>query len=128
MDRLRAVIVFDWTAHAGLRIARDLQSQPVFRQIFWDAAADLGQTAIFPPDGRWASPESLHLGFLERSMDRVLALVDAAAGANPSVERPPAGISNEILDAMGRVTVESLNRLMRRFQKVDAFSNGGALR
>ena len=125
IGRFRAVIAFDWTAHAGLRIARDLRSQPVFRQIFWDAAADLGQTAVFPSDGRWASPESLHLGFRERSMDRVLALVDeAAAGANPAVVRPPVTISNRVLEAMGGVTIEALNRLMRRFQKVDAFSNG----
>ncbi len=127
MDRLRAVIVFDWTARSGLRIARDLRSQPVFRQIFWDAAADLGQTATFPLDGQWASPESLHLGFRERSMDRVLALVDeAVAGANPSIVRPGAGTSLAVLDSMGRVTIEALNRLMRRFQKIDAFSNHAA--
>ena len=123
MDRLRAVITFDWTAHPGLRIARDLRSQPTFRQIFWNSASALGRSATFPSDGRWASPESLHLGFRERSMDRVLALVDeVAAGANPLVTRPRGVFSEDAIDSVGDVTVEALVRLMRRFEKIDAFS------
>jgi hypothetical protein len=121
--RIRAVIAFETSSRAGLRIARDLRSHPGFRSVFWETASDLGFGASFPSDGDWASPESLQLGFRERSMDRVLALVDeAAASADGAAARPGLDASSGSFDSVGIVTVEALSRLMRRLEKVDAFS------
>lgn len=122
-SRVRAVIVFDTSARPGLRVTRDLRSLPEFRRLFWESAAALGFGAMFPPDADWASPESLHLGFRERSMNRVLALVHVeAAREDPLVMRIPGEALPEMFDAIGAVSVEALTKLMRRFEKVDAFS------
>jgi hypothetical protein len=127
--RVRAVIVFDTsTQTAGLHFARDLRSHPEFRKLFWQSAAELGFDSMFPPDGNWISPDSLHLGFRERSMDRVLALVHEQNGdlglrdVDPATTRVPGEVASEMFDSIGAVTVEALTKLMRRFEKVDAFS------
>jgi len=123
-DRIRAIIVLDLSGHRDLRIVRDLHSHPGFRKIFWRSAARLGQDSIFPSDESWDAPGSLHLGFQERSMNRILALVDIApredelAVSAPTRSRP----TRSDLEAFGRVVVEALGTLMRRFEKVDAFS------
>jgi len=124
LARLRAVLVFDTTARPGLHFDRDLRSHPVFREIFWNSASALGRDEMFAPDAIWSSPHSLHDGFRERSMDRVLALVDerGARGEAASPERP-AEASAEDLAALGSVSVEAAGRLMHRFEKVDAFSD-----
>ena len=122
-SRVRAVIVFDTSAHAGRRIARDLRSHPEFRRLFWESAAALGFESMFPADGDWTSPDSLHLGFRERSMDRALALVHVGVGdADLIAFRTPAEDPPGMFDPIGAVTVEALSKLMRRFEKVDAFS------
>ena len=127
-SRVRAVIVFDTSVEAGQRFARDLRSHPEFRKLFWQSAAEFGLESMFPPDSNWTSPESLHLGFRERSMDRVLALVHEQGGdvdlrdVDPARRGGPDEISLEMLDSIGVVSVEALSKLMRRLEKVDAFS------
>ncbi len=121
--RVRAVIVFDTSRQAGQGFARDLRSHPEFRRLFWESAAGLGFASMFPADGGWTSPDSLHLGFREQSMDRALALVHVeTAWDDPAAMPIPAESSPEMFDSIGVVTVDALSRLMRRFQKVDAFS------
>jgi len=123
-DRIRAVIVLDLSARSSLVFARDLRSHPGFREIFWESAARLGAESMFPPDADWASPKSLQLGFRERSMDRILALVDVAM--EPDARGVALSGSEEgrarALDSLGPVLVDALGRLMQRLEKVDAFS------
>lgn len=123
-EQIRAIIVLDLSGSPALVFARDLRSHPGFREIFWDRAARLGAESIFPPDADWASPGSLHLGFRERSMDRILALVDVASarGDRGVTEQTSGEAMVRTLDSLGLVTIESLGRLMERFEKVDAFS------
>ena len=122
-SRVRAVVVFDTSTDSELRVARDLRSHPEFRKLFWESAAALEFDSMFPPDGRWASPDSLHLGFRERSMDRVLALVQVEEGnLDPLEVRSVKEASPGMFDSVGVVTVDALSKLMRRFEKVDAFS------
>ena len=125
-SRVRAVIAFDTTARPGQRFARDLRSHPEFRKLFWQRAAELGAGSMFPPDGNWTSPDSLQLGFRERSMDRVLALVhepvDESEPREPAMRQDAGEIALETLDSVGTVSVEALLKLMRRLEKVDAFS------
>ncbi|MAG32814.1 MAG: hypothetical protein CL908_18205 [Deltaproteobacteria bacterium] len=121
---VRAVITFDVSARPGLRIARDLRSHPVFRELFWQSASALGLAATFPTDGGWVSPNGLHTGFRERSVDRLLALVDESWARPDLAGRPPpdAGAGSlQGLASVGEVTVEALSRLMHRLAKIDAF-------
>ena len=124
-SRVRAVIAFDTTSRPGQRFARDLRSHPEFRKLFWQRAAELGADSMFPPDGHWTSPDSLQLGFRERSMDRVLALVHEPVSEfdprGPAMRRDAGEISLEMFDSVGIVSVEALLTLMRRLEKVDAF-------
>lgn len=119
---LRAVIAFEPRARAELRFARDLRSHPVFRDVFWETAGVLGYEQAFPPNAGWSSPGGLHAGLGALESDLVLAL--AAEGADaPELAAALRGaeVSALGLEPLGRVTVEALARLMRRFEKVDAF-------
>ena len=56
-------------------------------------------------------------------MDWVLALVHEQDGEfDPARTRVYGEVSAETFDSIGVVTVEALTKLMRRFEKVDAFS------
>ncbi len=124
---LRAVIAFEPRAGVATRMARDLRSHPVFRSVFWEAAAALGHGASFPSDAGWRSPAGLQGAFRARGLGQVLALVDETTAraellAGPGERErppldPPAG-----LEPVGSVTLEALSRLMRRFERADAFS------
>lgn len=123
LEGLRGVIVLDRVGGSGLRVARDLRSHPVFREIFWESATALGLEAAFPREEGWASSEGLHIGFRERGMDRLVVLTDEAV-VRPDHAR--AGSSSEVsaatLEAVGVVGVEALGRIMQRLSKIDAFS------
>ena len=60
-------------------------------------------------------------------MDRVLALVQIEGDPLDLMTKPMTTgsgdrISSQMFDSVGIVTVEALSKLMRRFEKVDAFS------
>ncbi len=132
-ERIRAVIVLDLSFHPNFVFTRDLRSHPGFREIFWSVAARLGLEEMFPPDADWTSPATLQLGFQERSMDRIVALVDV--GPAPGLRGRPRtrdrGLSGRGSDRertirelafLGEVIVDGLGKLMERLEKVDAFS------
>lgn len=124
LERFRAVIVFETRARSGMRFDRDLRSHPVFREIFWERAASLGHREMFAPDAGWSSLRSLQEGFRARSMDRVLTLIDVESSRPEAAAGTPTGGEQfDGLAALGIVTVEAVNQLMRRFEKVDAFSD-----
>ena len=118
---LRGVIAFDASARADLRLARDIRSHPVFRDLVWGAARRLGETQIFPSESGWSSPRSLHLGLQSAARGKVLALVDETwtrpeeAGTRRDAPAPAT------FEGAGRVLVESLNQLMSRLARIDAF-------
>jgi hypothetical protein len=118
----RFVVAFEPRAEVGGRIARDLQSHPIFRDVFWETAARLGYANTFSKDSGWSSTDGLHGAFGPLAGGRVLALVDERlarpelSGARRPMEPGPGS-----LEPIGRVTRESVGRLMRRFEKIDAF-------
>jgi hypothetical protein len=126
-ERLRGVLVFDGPGRPGLRVARDLRSHPVYRDVFWSSAALLGFESTFPSDAGWASPRSLQNGFAKRTMDRVVALVDETR-ARPELEQTPTRDENSAasLEAVGRVSAEALGRIMHRLARIDAFASGAS--
>lgn len=127
LERLRVVVAFEPRAAVTPRMARDLRSHPVFRSLFWEVAAELGQASAFPPDGGWRSPLGLQAAFRSRGLGQVLALVDETtarielqAGPRPAVSADSG--ESVGLEAVGQVTLEALSRLMNRFERIDAFS------
>lgn len=118
---LRGVIAFDATSRPGLRFARDLRSHPIYRQVFWSAAKQLGFTDLFPADAGWSSPKSLQLGLEAAADGKVLALVDESWTRPERMAQPSAARSAKTLERSGRVTLEALDRLMRRFARIDGF-------
>ncbi|MFK7896942.1 MAG: hypothetical protein AB8G23_13950 [Myxococcota bacterium] len=123
VGNLRAVIALDAAARPGLRLARDLRSHPLYRGLFWASAANLGHSSIFPEDGGWASPRSLHSSFHEIAQGRVLGLVDEQVARadlySAPISAPPA---EETLLGLGLVTADALGGLMERLAKIDAFT------
>jgi hypothetical protein len=127
LDGLRAVIAFEPRAGGVPRMARDLRSHPVFRSVFWEAAAALGHGDSFPPDAGWRSPPGLQGAFQARGLGLVLALVDettARAELQGSLgENGEVGAADAWgVEPLGSVTLEALSRLMGRFERVDAFA------
>jgi hypothetical protein len=128
LEGLRCIIVFDGTGRSGLRIARDLRSHPVYRELFWASGRRLGFESIFPPNADWASPRSLNLGFAERTTDGVVAIVDETR-ARPELEpiRSVGGGSADSFEAIGLVTIEALGQIVHRLSRIDDFDSGAAM-
>lgn len=127
VDEVRAVIAFEPRAGVAPRMARDLRSQPVFRSLFWDVAAELGHEAAFPADGGWRSPAGLRAAFQAAGHSQVLALVDETTArvelqAELGLGADPGNRELARLEPIGQVTVEALERLMHRFARIDAFN------
>jgi hypothetical protein len=125
IEDLRLVVVFDSLGRVRLRVAQDLRSHPVFRDFFWRSASALGFESVFPSDAKWSSPRSLHLGFREAGLTRVVALVDESL-ARPDLDGIPSrrGNSASVLEIVGTVSVEALGRTMQRLEKIDGLSTG----
>lgn len=124
----RAVIVMEPQTHHTMRIARDLPSHPVFRDLFWETASALGHAATFPEDAAWASPIGLQGAFRSAGIGRLLAVVDESTILASRVARVPDQQAGKGSDAsarlapLGSVTLKALTRLMERFERIDAFS------
>ena len=123
LEGVRAVILLQPRVRRFPRFARDLSSQPVFRALFWETAAQMGYESAFPPDAKWSEPVGLQTAFVEAGLDQTLVLADeswqdAGSAAQPvDATQPAAGF-----EVLGRVTVASLKRLMRRLERIDAFA------
>jgi hypothetical protein len=138
LEGVRAIIAFETRGGSNPRMVRDLRSHPVFRDIFWSAAADLGETRVFPRDASWSSPDGLQAALEAHGFSQVVALVDETiARAEHLIDgrlRPSTGAEEtdpkveavDGLGSVGRVTLEAVSRLMRRFEKVDAFAPAAA--
>ena len=128
---LRGLVAFDAPGRPGLRFARDIRSHPIFRDVFWKTASRLGASALFPSDGGWASPRSLHLGLEAAADGKVLALVDEAWTRPERRPTPTVAASPDVLERSGRVTLAALDALMARLARIDGFgaprqTTGGA--
>ena len=124
---VRAVIAFELRAGPTPRMARDLRSHPIFRSIFWEVARELGYADSFPFDAGWRSPKGLQEAFLDRGIHQIVGLVDeATARTELEAGREEFEVSRGEfalgMEPIGSVTLEALARLMRRFERIDAFS------
>jgi hypothetical protein len=129
LPAIRLALILNRVCDADLRIARDLRSHRVYREEFWRAAARLGQTDVFPPGASFESPMASHHALTRVGLHRVVALVDTSFGG----DEPPglyAGTedddlehcSADSLEAVGKVTLEALDKISQRLAKIDRFA------
>jgi len=127
LDRLRIAIVLEPRLGPDVpRMARDLRSQPIFRSLFWETAAELGFGDVFPSDGEWRSPSGLQAALQAAGYGQVVSLVEESepvdVGAAPAASGAMQGVqSRSRLRPIGLVTYAAIVRLMERFERIDAF-------
>lgn len=127
LDRLRIAVVLEpRTGPTVPRMARDLRSQPIFRSLFWETAAELGFGDVFPSDGEWRSPSGLQAALQAAGYGQVVSLVEESEPVDvavaPAAPRAMQGAqSKSRLEPIGLVAYEGLVRLMERFERIDAF-------
>jgi hypothetical protein len=126
---IRLALVLNRVCDADLRVARDLLSHRIYREEFWRAAARLGRSDAFPPGASFESPVASHHALAAVGLRRVVALVDTSFGG----DEPPglyAGTedddlehcSADSLEAVGKVTLEALDKISQRLAKIDRFA------
>ena len=129
LDRLRIAVVLEpRTGPTVPRMARDLRSQPIFRSLFWETAAELGFADVFPGDGEWRSPSGIQAALQAAGYGQVVSLVEESEPVDVAVAPAASGAmqgaqSKSRLGPIGLVTYEALVRLMERFERIDAFGN-----
>ncbi|MCR9095944.1 MAG: hypothetical protein NXI30_17110 [bacterium] len=125
LESIRAVLVLEPRVGTSTRIARDLRSHPVFRDLFWRTAARLGHGGAFPEEGGWSTPEGVQGAFLSAGYGRVLSLVDEGqtrVRRGRAVEDALVLPEPSAFEPVGAVAYEGLLALMARLARVDAFS------
>jgi len=113
LERVRAGMFLDRVGHADLRIARDLQSSTPLRDIVWQTARKLGRDDAFATEGfdsaGRASNDPDYSG-------------DSADGAAVRLD----DCSQESLEIVGTVTLDSLREIEDRFWRLDNYAAGPA--
>jgi hypothetical protein len=128
IPRIRLVVAFNRVCDADLRIARDLGSDRVYREEFFQAAARLGRIEAFPRHQTFESPVASHRLFRAVGL-RVVALSDTSFGG----DEPPGLYANsedddlehcaaESLETVGAVALEALETIAARLVKIDRFT------
>ena len=116
LERSRLAIFVGPLPGPSSTVQRDLRSHRFSRQVLWQSAESLKATAIFPPSAGYDSPQSGHLLLLERGLRSTVSLAGAA---------DPAGVpSAAFLTQLGGVTLEAIERIEGRLERIDAFSKG----
>ena len=119
LQRVRLLVAIERVCRADLRIARDLGSQRVPREEFFDAAARTGRERFFPRNQDYETVESIHLAFRGAGVRPVVAVVSASSSPGAKAGDTCSAPS---LDAVGAVTLDALDAIGRRLAKIDRFS------
>ena len=129
LARVRVAVYFDQVADADLTIARDLRSHRRYRDVFFEAARELGLGAAFPTNAPFESVVTGHLAFWSAPFRRVVAITDPRYGGS----EPPGSFwhteqdslehcSAQSLDAVGRVSRRALTEMATLLARVDRFA------
>lgn len=120
LGRVRVAVFFDGLGLPGATALRDSRSHPVYREVFWESARDLGATDIFQPNAAFASSQVGHRAFIERGLRRTVLVATAggASDADPGSARPRA----KIFESVGTVTLDALGRIEARLERIDSVS------
>jgi hypothetical protein len=127
-ERIRLAVFFQQVGDIDLSIGRDLRSHHVYREFFWDAAAVLGKGAYFPSDARGESIDGSHVEFIERGLPRSVLISDPRFGGSDVPGRhsgtagdTPKRCSPDSLEVVGEVSLEALDRIAERLERIDRF-------
>ena len=128
LSRIRLAVYYNQVADRDLSIERDLRSHRIYREIFWQSARSLDQTAAFPENGHFGSPLTGHRSFLDHGVRRVVAIMDDRYGGSEppgvhwhSEEDTLRQCSPASLASVGVVSLEALQRIETRLAKIDRF-------
>jgi hypothetical protein len=126
IERVRLAIFFGSLPGPQLVVERDLRSHRLYRESFWQGAEALGEVGLFPPASEFDSPQQGHLAFLARGLRPTVALVgagaDESAGAPPGDTGQAGPASAADLEHLGRVTLDTMERITSRLRRIDAFA------
>jgi len=125
-ERVRVAAFFQRVGEDDVSIARDLYSHAVYRDVFFDAARDLGHGATFPADATFTSPEGSHRAFVDAGLLRVVAIDGGPAygtvAASPDDRAPLSETcSTRSMEIVGDVSLEALDRIGARLERIDRF-------
>ncbi len=141
LDNIRAAIFFGAVGDRDLPMLRDIDSPRVYREVFWEAAADLGDdVATFPAASPYGRADTGRSTFAQMTLRSSVGLENAdtelvrpveSTGTEaapdtsnaqppapvPATRRPAAGF-----DSVGRVTLEALRRTAAKLRRIDQFA------
>jgi hypothetical protein len=117
LERIRLLVALGRVCRDDLRIARDLRSNRVHRENFYEVAVRAGRVATFPRNQEYESVDASHLAFRSAGVRPIVALT-AASGI------PFEGhtCTAQSLEAVGVVTLEALNTIGQQLAKIDRFA------
>lgn len=117
LSRIRLLVAFDRVCRDDLRIARDLRSNRVFREDFFNTGARTGHVEVFPTGEEYESVEASHLAFVAAGLRSAVAIA--------SVTGTPQGgqaCAAQSLEAVGNVALAALDLIGKRLAKIDRFA------
>jgi hypothetical protein len=126
---IRLVVYLNQVGDAELRVAPDLASHRIYRQVFYAAARRLGHTAAFPADAPFESAATGHRAFSAAGMRRVVAFSDTKFGGEESPgsywhteDDDLEHVSQQSLLVVGEVVLLGLEDVSEMLAKIDRFA------
>jgi len=123
LDRIRVAVFFDGLGDPGAAALRDSHSHPIYREVFWESARDLGATDLFPPDAGFESSHVGHHALIQEGL-RQTVLVTTGSGTRPPAPSAAenAGGRADAFQSVGDVSLEAINRIQTRLARMDQLS------
>ena len=117
LAKIRLLVALGRVCRDDLRIARDLRSNRVHREDFYEAAVRTGHVPTFPRNQEYESVDASHLAFRAAGVRPIVALT-AASGVSFEGHTCTA----QSLDAVGAVALDALGAIGARLAKIDRFA------
>jgi hypothetical protein len=129
LDIVRLAVLFGQVCDVDLTIGRDLHSQRVHRETFFEVAEDLGYGASFPRGRGYVESAGSHRALTEAGMPRVVWIHDPWYGGDTMPGEYYGGPDDvrdhcapQSLHTVGVVTLAALRQISARLEKIDHVS------
>jgi len=129
LDVVRLAVVFGQVGDADLTIARDLHSQRIHREVFFDVAEALGLGPSFPRGRGYVESPGSHRALRDAGMPRVVLIHDPWYGGDEMPGEYYGGAHDvrdhcapQSLHTVGVVTLASLRKIAAQLDKIDRVS------
>ena len=123
LERVRVAIFFEGLGLPNSSAHRDSHSHPIYREVFWESARDLGLTDLFPEDAVFASSPVGHQVLINEGLRRTV-LVSTTAGSKTAEgsSRGGSGAEVQAFQSVGDVSLEAIGRIQTRLERIDRLS------